>query len=150
MRLMVPTVTARHHAAVAKCNASIALAKEQGRLRTGNMKYEGPSVATMLWASINNNSTYRQQIGAWLKVAKISHVSIGGGVQVEQLFSYLTFIKDDLRSRLNLPHLNVCMRAYHQAHHYKTLVGFPYMRTFLKWRKKCKRRAAALTVADNA
>ena len=38
MRLVMPTVTARHQAAVAKCNASIAVAKEQGRVHTGNMK----------------------------------------------------------------------------------------------------------------
>ncbi len=34
-------------------------------------------------------------------MAKLSHVNIGGGVQVEQLFSNLTLIKNDLRSCLS-------------------------------------------------
>ena len=102
----------------------------------------------MLWASIHDNPTYRQQISTWLKVAKISHVSIGGGMQVEQLFSYLTFVKDDLRSCLEPYHLNVCLRAYHTAPYYKSLEGFPYMRAFCKWLDKRKRRAAERTAAD--
>ena len=44
------------------------------------------SAASMLWATVNADPTYRQQISEWIKLAKISHVSIGGGVQVEQLF----------------------------------------------------------------
>jgi hypothetical protein len=90
----------------------------------------------------------RRRISAWIKLAQISHVSIGGGVQVEQLFSYLTFIKDDLRSCLKPAHLNVCLRIYHTAHHYKELAKFPYMRAFVKWLAKRSRRAAERSIAD--
>ena len=147
MRLMVPTVSARHQAAIAACNADVAADKAAGWERTGKKKYDGTSVATMLWATINDNSSYRQQISAWIRMAKISRVSVGGGVQVEQLFSYLTFIKNDLRSCLQPDHLNVCLRTYHTAHKY-TLKGFPYMRAFVKWHGERKRRAADRTAAD--
>ena len=148
MRLMVPTIVARHAAAVAEGNAKIAAAKADGFVRIGNMKFKGVSAASMLWATVNADPTYRQQISEWIKLAKISHDSIGGGVQVEQLFSYLTFIKNDLRSCLKPAHLNVCLRVYHTAHHYKTLQDFPYMRAFCKWLAKRKRRGADLTAAD--
>jgi hypothetical protein len=148
MRFMVPTIVARHAAAVAECDDNIAAAQADGYVRTGGMKYTGVSAATMLWAAILADPTYREQISGWIKLAQISHVSIGGGVQVEQLFSYLTFIKNDLRSCLKPYHLNVCLRIYHTAHHYPDLAKFPYMRAFVKWLAKRTRRAAERTIAD--
>ena len=39
-----------------------------------------------------------------------SLVLVGGGVEDERTFSTLTFVKNNLRSCLGEPHLNVCLR----------------------------------------
>ena len=67
----------------------------------------------------------------------------------KQLFSYLTFIKNNLRSCLKLYHLIICLRAGYTVPHCKTLKGFPYMKAFCMWHSKRKRRAAELTAVDN-
>ncbi len=100
MRTMVPIIMARHKASVDLCNAKLAAAKEDGRTRTGMLKYSGKSEATMLWKAIIDSPAYCEHITTLIKLAQISHVSIAGGVQVEQLFSNLVFIKNDLRSCL--------------------------------------------------
>ncbi len=62
---------------------------------------------------------------------------------MEQFFSNLTFIKNDLRSCLLPEHLNMCLRVFHSSHIF-TVATFPYKRAFVLWFAEKKRRATLL------
>ena len=111
-----------------------------------NSSHRQATIAPCFWRSFSSDRGSGYPARA---AAAAAAVAAAAWVQVEQLFSYLTFIKNDLRSCLQPDHLNVnvCLRTYHTAHKY-TLKGFPYMRAFVKWHGERKRRAADRTAAD--
>ena len=68
------------------------------------------ALVTMLWQQIGTSPALYGQWPEYVKVVQISLVLVGGGVEDERTFSTLTFVKNNLRSCLGEPHLNVCLR----------------------------------------
>ena len=84
----------------------------------------------MLWQELSDARV--AGFDAWFKVAEIALTMVGGSVEDERTFSTLSFIKNDLRSRMQEEHLNAAMRLYDSKRTY-TMSTFPFFDAFLAW-----------------
>jgi hypothetical protein len=91
----------------------------------------GPSATVLLWRGLSN-STAPAAMSEYIKAASIVLTMVGGGVEDERVFSSLSFIMNDLRTRLGEDHLNACVGVYLSRSRY-TLSSFPYKRAYEAW-----------------
>ena len=85
---------------------------------------------TKLGHSLDRNSTLVKSIGEYMKLAHIALVHVLGSVEDEHTFLSVTFLKNELRNRLD-QNLKVVVGMH--AHQVFTLKSFPYEECFIQW-----------------
>lgn len=98
------------------------------------------SATSEMWELFTQNPLYRDKFPEYAKLAQLVLVMVGGSVENERTFSTLTHVKNDLRNRLEVDHLNICLRLFSTSSMY-TYSTFPYARAFQAWSSICQRRA---------
>ena len=105
-------------------------AKEEAQAAGKRCKVEmPPSPTTTLWQEVSQEPASASSIPEFIRLAQLVMVIATGSVEDERTFSDMNFIKNDLRSRLDEPHLNVCMRLF-ACYWMHTLANFPYLMAY--------------------
>ena len=98
---------------------------------------------TKLWHSVACNRALVSNFPEFAKLAEIAIVQVLGSVEDERTFSFLSFLKDKTRNRLDNAHLSLVVGMHAQEVY--TLKTFPYDACFQQWRAACKTMRYACT-----
>jgi hypothetical protein len=85
---------------------------------------------TLMWQVIHASKLLSDAFPKYLKVVEITMVHVLGFVEDEQCFSFVAFLKNKVRNRLN-NHLELVVSMHAQI--FFTLYNFPYKDTYEMW-----------------
>ena len=91
---------------------------------------------TRLWRRLEASGLLRHKLSEYLKIVELAVVAVLRSVEDERTFSTLSFMKNKLRSRLNV-HLPLAVAMH--AQEFYTVTDFPYSAAYNDWKKSVRK-----------
>jgi hypothetical protein len=91
---------------------------------------------SLMWKKLSGSESSSNQLGEFIKLAKLSLTILGTSVNDERVFSAMSVVKNNTRNRLER-HLELAVRLMHQGQF--TVQEFPYKEALDAWHAAARR-----------